>query len=101
VLAGGKEGVFYDLDPSLMQNNTSPDTSAPCTQQYGNLQTNPQTIQCFAGVLLQNLYHLGGSQQLDAVGSRCSPAFWAGNTNINIIEDTLYLAGSDDTDIWA
>lgn len=99
VLAGGKEGVIYDLDPSIMA-NTVPDTAAPCSQQYGNPHGSYQTIQCFAGVLLQNTVQNGfTTQQPDSVGSRCSPAFWAGTSSYE--EDYLYLAGSDDTNIWA
>lgn len=89
VLAGGKEGVVYDLDPSKM-NNTMPDPNPCPTASYA--------IQCFGAIRLQNK-NINTAQQTDAVGSRCGPAFWAGNSSFN--ENILYVAGSGDTKMWA
>ena len=67
--------------------NTAPDGApAPC----GTL-----SLQCFGAILLPN-YTSNSSQHSDSTGSRCGPAFWVGNNN----EDSLYVAGSEDTEIW-
>jgi hypothetical protein len=87
MLGGGKEGVIYDIDPTQMPSNTSPDTTAPCGTPY--------SIQCFAGVVLPGVG--GTGQQPDTTGSRCSPTFWNGH----IMQDYMYLAGSTDTSAWA
>jgi hypothetical protein len=89
VLAGGKEGLVYVVDPSNMT-NTGADTTDPCSTGTGG-----QTIQCFGAIQL-TLPCCNGQA---GVGKRGSAAFWPGNsTNI---ENVLYVAGSFDTEIRA
>jgi hypothetical protein len=89
VLAGGKEGVIYDLDPSNM-NRSVADTVDPCTTG-----ANGQTIQCFGAIQLPLPNCCTGGQ----FGNRGSAAFWSGNANFT--ENVFYVAGSQDSEIRA
>lgn len=89
VLAGGKEGVIYDLDPSNM-NRSIADTADPCT-----MGQNGQTIQCFGAIQLPFINGVcctGGM-----FGNRGSAAFWSGNSFST--ENVLFVAGSQDSEI--
>jgi hypothetical protein len=83
VLAGGKEGVFYVIDPSHM-NNSGADTQDPC---------GAYAIQCFGAIQLP-LPCCKGTRDY---GNRGSAAFWAGNATFS--ENVLYVAGSQDSEI--
>jgi hypothetical protein len=87
VLAAGKEGVFYVLDPSNMS-NTGPDTNDCHTGSTS------QALQCFGAITIPT-----GNLSSDAYGNRGSAAFWAGNSSNS--ENVLYVAGSQDTKIRA
>jgi hypothetical protein len=89
-LAGGKEGITYVVDPTLMYNNTTPDTTTTVAC------STPFVIQCFASVVVPGAGNTM-KQQMDTTGSRCSPAFWNGHSTQNY----MYLAGSRDTSAWA
>jgi hypothetical protein len=82
VLAGGKQGVFYVLDPSNMK-HTSADTQDPC---------GAYAIQCFAPVQLPLPCCTYAS-----FGNRGGAAFWAGNSTYP--ENVLYVVGSEDSQI--
>jgi len=89
VLAGGKEGLLYVLDPSNMS-RTVADTTDPCsTGAHG------QTIQCIGAVQLPT----GCCQGMGNVGLRGSSAFWPGNSTYE--ENVEYVAGSFDSEIRA
>jgi hypothetical protein len=90
VLAAGKEGVFYDIDPMTMSSNTAPDPNAPCSQGSAI------AIQCFGAIQLPSTEINVMTPAMDDTGSRCSAAFWASNLNGNY----LLVGGSKDTDIW-
>jgi hypothetical protein len=84
VLAGGKEGVMYVIDPSKM-NHTSADTKDPCGRY---------AIQCFGAVQLPlPCCKTGG------YGMHNGAAFWAGNATYQ--ENVLYVMGSHETAIRA
>jgi hypothetical protein len=85
VLASGKEGVFYVIDPSHM-NNSGADTQDPC---------GAYAIQCFGAIQLP-LPCCKGRRQY---GNRGIAAFWAGNATYQ--ENVLYVAGSTDSEIRA
>jgi hypothetical protein len=85
VLAGGKEGVFYVIDPLIM-NNSGADTQDPC---------GAYAIQCLGAIQLP-LPCCNGTRDF---GNRGSAAFWAGNANN--VENVLYVAGGLDSEIRA
>jgi hypothetical protein len=86
VLAGGKEGVFYVIDPSNM-NHAGADTQDPCGKY---------AIQCFGAIQLP----LPCCQVETAdFGNRGEAAFWAGNSTYQ--ENVLYVVGSNDSVIRA
>jgi hypothetical protein len=85
ILAGGKEGVFYVIDPSNM-NNSGADTQDPC---------GAYAIQCLGAIQLP----LPCCNGIRDYGNRGSAAFWAGNATHQ--ENVLYVAGSLDSEIRA
>jgi hypothetical protein len=87
VLAAGKEGVFYVLDPSNMS-NTAPDTHDCSTGSTS------QALQCFGAITIPT-----GNLSNDLYGNRGSAAFWPGNASNSL--NVLYVAGSNDTLIRA
>jgi hypothetical protein len=89
VLAGGKEGVIYDLDPSNMTRSVA-DAVDPCTTG-----ANGQTIQCFGAIQLPLPNCCTGGM----FGNRGSAAFWGGNSASTL--NALYVAGSQDSQIRA
>ncbi len=96
VLAGGKEGVFYDLNPSTM-NNSGADTVDPCSTGTGG-----QTVQCFGAIQLLGKSTLTPSDCCSGAidyGKRGSTAFWGGNSTFP--ENVLYVAGSQDSEVRA
>ncbi len=93
VLAAGKEGVVYVLDPSNMA-NTQPDQTVPCSE---GTASSDQTLQCFGAIALPNLNT--NTQQKDDTGSRCALTFWPGNSTYK--QNVLYVGGSQDTEIRA
>jgi hypothetical protein len=97
VLAAGKEGVFYVLDPSSSTfSNTAQiaDTVDPCTQDTAGQQNTGQTIQCLGAIQLPS----GCCNSQRDYGSRGSNAFWSGNSQFQ--ENALYVAGSQDAKFW-
>ena len=86
VLAAGKEGVFYVLDP-LNMTRTSADGTDPCTTG-----ANGQTIECLGAIQLP--LNCCVSREY---GSRGSNAFWGGNGTYT--ENVLYVAGSQDPEV--
>ncbi len=96
VLAGGKEGVFYDLNPSAL-NNSAADTVDPCSTG-----TSRQAVQCFGAIQLLGKSTLTPSDCCSGAidyGNRGSTAFWGGNTTFQ--ENVLYVAGSQDSKVRA
>jgi len=93
VLAAGKEGVAYVLDPTLMSNGLSgADTIDPCSTSTG-----VQPLQCFQPIALS----VSGNLVTDGSGARVPPVFWGGDASKNppIVENFLYAAGSQDTEL--
>ncbi len=92
VFAAGKEGVAYVLDPTLMSNGTSgADTHDPCSTSAG-----VQPLQCFQPIALS----LGtGNVVKEGSGTRVVPAFWGGDATKNVLENLLFVAGSQDTEL--
>src|ERR1700677_415578 len=84
LLAAGKEGVFYVIDPSKMNHKTA-DTKDPC---------GAYAIQCFAAIQVPLPCCKTGNY-----GNRGGSAFWAGNATYQ--ENVLYVVGSQDTAIRA
>jgi hypothetical protein len=84
VLAAGKQGVFYVIDPSNMK-HTGADTADPCGKY---------AIQCFGAIQLPLPCCKGGDY-----GNRGGAAFWAGNATYQ--ENVLYVVGSQDSAIRA
>jgi hypothetical protein len=85
VLAAGKEGVFYVIDPSNMK-HTCADTKDPC---------GAYAIQCFGAIQLP----LPCCGKEADYGNRGGAAFWAGNATYQ--ENVLYVVGSQDSAIRA
>ena len=85
VLAGGKEGVFYVIDPANMK-HAGADTKDPCGLY---------AIQCFGAIQLP-LPCCDGEADY---GNRSGAAFWPGNSTYQ--ENVLYVAGSHDSAIRA
>ena len=84
VLAGGKEGVVYVIDPSKM-NHPGADTKDPCGRY---------AIQCFGAVQMPlPCCKTGG------YGIHNGAAFWAGNATYQ--ENVLYIMGTRDSAIRA
>jgi hypothetical protein len=92
VVGGGKEGVFFVLDPTQMTLNSSADTVDPCTTGGSG-----QTIQCFGAVQLPS--YNNSSPESGPTGQRAQPAFWGGNANNDYVENTLYVGGSFDSEV--
>jgi hypothetical protein len=86
VLAGGKEGVTYVIDPTNMGNGANgADDMDPCDA--------PKFVrQCFAAMTV-----LAGKQIPDGTGQRGVPAFWAGDESKGVEANILYTAGAGDT----
>ncbi len=96
VLAGGKERVFYALNPSTM-NNSGADTVDPCSTGTGG-----QTVQCFGAIQLLGKSTLTPGDCCSGAidyGKRGSTAFWSGNSTFQ--ENVLYVAGSQDNEVRA
>lgn len=94
VLAAGKEGVVYVIDPANMgAGSNPPDSRDPC------YTTPPQGLarQCFSGFILPPVTKSGKIP--DGTGARGVPAFWAGDAGKNIEVNILYTAGSGDTEL--
>ncbi len=85
VLAGGKEGVFYVLDPSNLKHSGA-DTQDPCGKYV---------IQCFGAIQLP----LPCCSSDKDYGNRTGAAFWPGNSTYQ--ENVLYVIGSQDSKIRA
>lgn len=84
VLAGGKEGIVYVIDPSNM-NHPEADSKDPCGRY---------AIQCFGAVQMPlPCCKTGG------YGIHNGAAFWAGNATYQ--ENVLYVMGSRDSAIRA
>jgi len=84
VMAGGKEGIFYVVNP-LKMDNPGADTKDPCGRY---------AIQCFAAVQMPLPCCTSASY-----GNRNGAAFWAGNATYQ--ENVLYVMGSNDSAIRA
>jgi hypothetical protein len=91
VIAIGKEGVAYVVDPTLMnlglQGADPVDPCSPITQP---------TTQCFAGITLPPG---GDGVILRSSGGRGDLAFWAGDHAKGLDENLLFAAGSNDTQL--
>lgn len=86
VLAGGKEGVMYVLDPTSMGSGTNgADDIDPCdTAKFAR--------QCLAATTV-----ISGTQIPDGTGQRGVPAFWAGDNSKGVDANILYTAGAGNT----
>jgi hypothetical protein len=85
VLAAGKQGIFYVIDPANMKHSGA-DTKDPC---------GAYAIQCLGAIQLPLPCCTGA---LDS-GLRGTGAFWAGNATYQ--ENVLYVIGSEDSAIRA
>jgi hypothetical protein len=93
VLAAGKEGVVYAIDPASMgDGSNSPDGADPCdtTPPWGLAR------QCFSGFMLPSAKY---GVIPDGAGARGVPAFWAGDHGKGLDVNLLYTAGSGDTEL--
>lgn len=93
VLAAGKEGVVYVIDPAKMGTGSNPaDGMDPCdTTPHGYAR------QCFSGFILPPAGNDGVIP--DGTGARGVPAFWGGDHSKGLDVNLLYTAGSGDKEL--